>query len=903
VLPEWLILLISLVYLGILFAIASYGDNRADTGRSVISNPYIYTLSIAVYCTAWTYYGSVGRAAATGIGFLPIYLGPTLMAALWWLVLRKIIRIAKVQRITSIADFIASRYGKSALAGGLVTVIAMVGTVPYISLQLKAISRTFTFMYFYPALEQLQQQPPTIWHDTAFAVAIILAAFSILFGTRHIDATERHEGMVAAIAFESVVKLLAFSAAGIYITFFLFDGPFDLFGRMNGSPELGRMMTFDALPGGYVNWFTLTFLSMSAIMFLPRQFQVLVVENVNEEHVAKAAWLFPLYLFIINLFVLPIAMAGIARFGGNGVDPDIFVLMLPMADQQKFLSILVYIGGLSAATSMVIVATIALSTMICNQLVMATLLQIPYLRQRDLSGLVLAIRRGCIILLLLLGYIYYRTIGESVGLVSIGLVSFAAVAQLAPPLLFGIFWKGASRRGAIYGMTAGFLIWAYTLFIPSFAGSNGAVASLLAHGPFGFSLLRPYQFLGLDMFDPITHSVFWSMLANLGLLVTMSLMDHQSTMELIQASLFVDVYRRSGGPHIWQGKAMITELKKLLARFIGEGQTERALQDYGRSRDIELSAGMQADTDLVEFAEKILAGAIGAASARIMVSSVVKGEEISQEGLLSILDETSQVIEYSHRLEEKSRELEEATKKLQRANLRLQELDSLKDDFVSTVSHELRTPLTSIRSFSEILQDNPDLDHAERQKFLGIVVKETERLTRLINQILNLARIEAGQADWQMRDIDMVELTREALDSTSQLFSDKGITLSVELPDQPVILFADHDRLMRVYINLLSNAVKFCPAEGGKVEVILRHEPEGVRCEITDNGRGVPHGDEEIIFEKFHRASMAADGNPQSTGLGLSISRHIIEYHNGHIWIDPSMSVGARFIFFIPFGV
>jgi signal transduction histidine kinase len=312
---------------------------------------------------------------------------------------------------------------------------------------------------------------------------------------------------------------------------------------------------------------------------------------------------------------------------------------------------------------------------------------------------------------------------------------------------------------------------------------------------------------------------------------------------------------------------------------------------------------MQADTDLVEFVEKLLAGAIGAASARIMVSSVVKGEEISQEGLLSILDEASQVIEYSRRLEQKSRELQEATDKLQRANLRLRELDRLKDEFVSTVSHELRTPLTSIRSFSEILQDNPELSQSEKQKFLDIVVKETERLTRLINQILNLAKIEAGQADWQMRDLDMVELAREAIDSTSQLFSDKGIVLNADLPKQPVILFGDHDRLMRVLINLLSNAVKFCPAEGGRVAVVLQHQSEGVRCEIIDNGSGIPTGDEEIIFEKFHRTSSVGDGNPQGTGLGLSISRHIIEYHNGHIWADPSAKVGARFIFFIPFEV
>ncbi|MBW2467323.1 MAG: histidine kinase, partial [Deltaproteobacteria bacterium] len=400
-LQEWIILLVSLCYLGTLFAIAYYADWRSDRGKSIISNPYIYTLSIAVYCTAWTFYGSVGRAAETGIGFMPIYLGPTLMAALWWFLLRKIIRIAKVYRITSIADFLASRYGKSSLIGGLVTIIAVVGIMPYISLQLKAVSTSYSVMLHYPDIEMIQEHRiSSIWNDNAFSVAMIMAAFSILFGTRHIDATERHEGMVAAIAFESVVKLLAFSAAGIFITFIMFDGPLDLFGWVSHYQETSRLMQLEVLPGGYANWFTLTFLSMMAIMFLPRQFQVLVVENVNEEHVRKAAWLFPLYLLTINIFVLPIAFAGMLLFPEKLVAPDIYVLALPITENQEILALFIYLGGLSAATGMVIVATIALSTMLCNDLVMPVLLRVLSIQQVDLSRVLLFIRRCSIVFVL-----------------------------------------------------------------------------------------------------------------------------------------------------------------------------------------------------------------------------------------------------------------------------------------------------------------------------------------------------------------------------------------------------------------------------------------------------------------------------------------------------------------------
>ena len=447
------IILSAFAYLGVLFAIAYYADQRADAGRPVIANAYVYSLSLAVYATAWTFYGSVGRAASDGVGFLPIYIGPTLMIALWWVVMRKILRISKQNRITSLADFIASRYGKSALLGGIVTVIAVIGILPYISLQLKAVSASYLILVQYPDIVMPQTLGETpMRQDTALWVALILAAFTIAFGTRHLDAAEHHQGMVAAIAFESLVKLLAFLAVGVFVTFGLYHGFGDLFTRAAADPRLRAMMTpLGGVAGGYASWVWLTILSMMAIMFLPRQFQVTVIENLDEKHLNKAIWLFPLYMLAINVFVLPIAFGGRLHFPEGGVDADTFVLTLPMVEKQEALALLVFIGGLSAATGMVIVETIALSTMVCNDLVMPVLLRMRSLRlneQPDLTGLLLGIRRGAIVLILLLGYLYFKLAGEAYALVSIGLISFAAVAQFAPVVLGGIFWKGGTRRGA-----------------------------------------------------------------------------------------------------------------------------------------------------------------------------------------------------------------------------------------------------------------------------------------------------------------------------------------------------------------------------------------------------------------------------------------------------------------------
>ncbi|HEX9462338.1 MAG TPA: sensor histidine kinase [Alphaproteobacteria bacterium] len=907
-LPAWLVLGAGFGYLCLLFEIAYWGDKRADAGRSVVASPYVYALSIAVYCTAWTFYGSVGRAATSGVDFLPIYLGPTLVAVLWWPVMRKILRISKSNRITSIADFVASRYGKSQLLGGLVTVIAVVVITPYIALQLKAVSASYHVLSessYAGAGVAGDDAASSILGDTALYVAALMATFAILYGTRHIDATERHDGMVTAIAFESVVKLIAFLAVGLFVTYSMFDGLGDIFSRVAARPDIAPLLTSIGTSGDS-GWITLMILSMAAILFLPRQFQVLVVENVDERHLGKAVWLFPLYLLLINVFVLPLAFAGLLSFEPGSVDPDTFVLTLPMLADSPVITLLAFIGGLSAATGMVIVETIALSTMICNDLVMPILLRMPWLRltQRgDLTRLLIAIRRGSIVLILFLGYLYFRLIGGSYALVTIGLLSFAAVAQFAPAIIGGIYWRGGTRAGALAGLSLGFAIWIYTLLLPSFARSGWLSEAFLTDGLFGIALLNPYALFGLTGFDPLAHALFWSLIGNAGVYVAVSLTTRQSPTERIQATRFVEAFQQPAARDrrgLWRGQASYRDLHALVARFIGRERADRAFAGHAAARGLNLAKLAAADVPLLHFTERLLAGAIGAASARVMVASVVKGENLGLEEVMAILDEASQVIEYSRQLEQKSAELETASAELRAVNARLKELDRLKDDFIATVTHELRTPLTSIRSFSEILHDNPDIPAEQRREFLGIITKESGRLTRLINQVLDLAKIDAGRFDWQIGPVDLRGVVADAAAAVGGLFSDKSVTLAAGLPDDLPQVRADRDQLMQVFINLLSNAVKFCRSGTGRVAVTVRRLGAALEIRVVDNGPGIAAQDLDTIFEKFRQVGDALTNKPAGSGLGLPISRRIIEHFGGRIWAESRPGHGAVFIFTIP---
>ena len=882
-LPAPLVLGASLAYLLALFGVAWWADRRAAAGRSVIGNAWVYALSMGVYCTAWTYFGSVGRAASGGVWFLPIYLGPTLAMVLAWLVLRKMVRIARTWRITSIADFIASRYGKSRLLAGLVTLIALVGVVPYVALQLKAVASGFALLTGAPA-------DAHSGHGTALLIAIVLAGFTIAFGTRHLDNTERHEGLVAAIAAESVVKLLAFLAVGGFVTWGIFSGPGDLFARAMAVPEIARVLQPDAArPFAYDQWFALMLLAMLSVILLPRQFQVMVVENVDERHIRRAAWAFPAYLLLINLFVLPIALGGLLYFGsaggqagpiGLGADPETFVLSLPLAAGSKWLALAAFVGGLSAATGMVIVEAIAVSTMVCNDLVLPGLLRLKSFAARDLTGTLLAIRRAVIVALLLLGWLYFRIAGEAYALVSIGLISFAAVAQFAPALLGGMYWKGGTRNGALSGLLAGALLWAYTLMLPSIAKSGWMDAGFLREGLFGWPLLRPEALFGLVGMDSLTHALFWSLLANAGLYVGVSLMRPPQAAEASQALRFVDVFEHDAQDRVfWRGRAQVAELLELVGRFLGPQRTRALFAEQVRVLGgAPLQPQAQADPRLVQYAETLLAGAIGSASARVMVASVVEEDTLELADVMRIVEEASE---------------------LRHLNEQLKSLDRLKDDFMSSVTHELRTPLTSIRALSELMRDDPEMDAEQRRQFLGLVVAETERLSRLVNQVLDMAKIESGQADWLNADVDLAVLLNQALQTTAELFRERGAVVQLACAPGLSTLRADPDRLLQVVINLLANAAKFVPQGSGRVDVRLLRRDGMMTVEVQDNGPGVPVGQQALVFEKFRQGGDASN-RPQGTGLGLPISRRIVEHLGGRLWLRSDPGQGACFGFDLP---
>lgn len=647
----WLVIIVAVGYILLLFAIASYGDRMSrrflPSGRG---RPLIYALSLSVYCTSWTFFGSVGSASRTGIEFLTIYIGPMLVFALGYPLIRRIIRIAKAERITSIADFIGARYGKSQSVAAVATLIAVIGIIPYIALQLKAVSLSIT------AMVGPLNLPGILtffgFDDIAFVIAISMAVFTWAFGTRHIDTTEHQDGLMLAIAAEAIVKLLAFLAVGIWVTFSLFDSPIDLVLAVSEAPEVAGVFGQDINTG---NWMVMTILSAFAIILLPRQFHVTVTENNSEAELRRAAWLFPVYLVLINLFVVPIAAAGMLRFGQD-VNPDTYVLALPIDAGHPWLALFVFIGGLSAATAMVIVATVALAVMISNDIVVPLILrrrrggEILAVSGRDMSHHLLTIRRLAIFGILLLAYAYYNAAGDTAALVSIGLLSFAAIAQFAPAFIGALIWRRATARGAIAGMSAGFAVWLYTLLLPTFAESGIVSASILQTGPFGIELLKPQALFGLAI-DPFIHGTVWSLVVNLVFFVAGSLSRAPFPAETLQANIFVPAgLAPAPSFRLWRGSVSISDLQATVARYLGEARTERSFQRYARERGVELPPGGLADAGLVRFSEQLLASAIGAASSRLVLSLSLKRDDLSTKSAVKLLDDASAALQYNRDL-------------------------------------------------------------------------------------------------------------------------------------------------------------------------------------------------------------------------------------------------------------
>src|SRR5271154_4565607 len=621
-LQGWVVVVVALAYIGFLFLVASYGDRRHEVTRGSRARLLIYPLSLAIYCTSWTFCGSVGVASRTGYDFLTIYIGPMLMVGLGYPLIVRMVRLAKAQNITSIADFIAARYGKSQAVAATVALIAIIGMIPYIALQLKAVSSSVSTILAEAAGGTAQP----LLGDIALFVALAMATFAVLFGTRHIDATEHQDGLMLAIATESVVKLVAFLTVGVFVTFVMLHGPSALFARALDAPHTAAVLTRAPQLASFC---AMTALSLFAILLLPRQFHVAVVENHSEAEIRRAAWLFPLYLVLINLFVLPIALAGLLTFPAGRVDSDMFVVGLPLSFHSELMTLVAFVGGLSAATAMVIVESVALAIMVSNDIVVPLILK----RRATLAGApsdagaqLLTTRRIAIFAILLLAYIYYRSAGDA-QLASIGLLSFAAVAQFAPAYFGGLIWRRGTALAGIVG------------------------AGILADGPWGLALLRPQALFGLDL-PPLVHGVLISLAANIIFFIGCSLGGAPSAIERVQADVFVPPTLPILGPMAPSSRrrrppATVEELTATVARYLGEERPRESFASFAVTRRISLEPQAEAGFELLQYGEYLLASAIGAASSRLVLSLLLRKRTVSTKAALKLLDDANAAIHYN----------------------------------------------------------------------------------------------------------------------------------------------------------------------------------------------------------------------------------------------------------------
>jgi Na+/proline symporter/signal transduction histidine kinase len=642
-LHDWSVIAVAFGYIGFLFFVASYGDRLSLLPRGRVS-ALIYPLSLAIYCTSWTFFGSVGFATRTSTDFLAIYVGPILMIGFCTPLLRRVIQLAKSQNITSIADFIAARYGKSQAVAATVAFIAIVGSVPYIALQLKAVASSLETIL---SEDQAFSSIPIIG-DIALVVTLAMAVFAVLFGTRQTDATEHQHGLMLAVATESIVKLVAFIAAGAFVTFWMF-GPVELIERAMKTPEAVRAISYTPSIG---NFLTMVLLSFCAIMLLPRQFHVSVVENTNDAEVGRARWLFPLYLVAINVFVIPIALAGLVTFPFGAVDSDMYVLALPIEGNSPLLSVVVFVGGLSAATAMVIVECVALSIMVSNDIIVPLVLQRgPESRVgKDFGDFLLRVRRFAIFAIMVMAYFYYRALGNA-QLAAIGLLSFAAIAQFAPAFFGGLVWRRANASGAIGGMLVGFAVWFYTLFLPSFMDTSTAGLLLLQQGPFGIAALRPQALFGADL-PPLMHGVLWSLSLNILTYIVLSLLRQPSSIERLQAEVFVPNELTPMTPAFrrWRTTVTVQDILSTVAQYLGPERARESFEAFAASHRVSLEPAAPADFELLQHAEYLIASSIGAASSRLVMSLLLRKRTVSAKAALKLLDDSHAALHFNREM-------------------------------------------------------------------------------------------------------------------------------------------------------------------------------------------------------------------------------------------------------------
>jgi len=876
-----------LFYLALLFLVAYLAERKKS--KLWINNPYIYALSLAVYCTAWTYYGSIGVAATGGLNYLPIYVGPIMIIPAWIYINTRIVRISRINKISSLADFISLRYGNSRSLSAMITIVCLLAIVPYIGLQIKAISETFH-------LVTETEISKNILTDSGTFVVLLIALFSSYYGTRYVDASEKRLGIISAIAFESLLKLFFIIVLGIFVIYFAFNGFSDIYEKASRFADFKQKNTFNGIEGA-MNWMVLCMISGTAICILPRQFHTAIVENRQEKHIKTAIWFFPLYLLIFTVFIFPIAWAGRLIFDGQNVNPEFYSILIPQHFNNTWITVCVFLGGLSSSISMIIISAITLSIMLSNNLIIPYGLLGKFKAENEIKNTrnITNIRKFSIFALIIMAFAFYKYFILKASLDSVGLISFVIIAQLAPAFFGAIFWRRGSYKGAVAGLLAGLVICYFGLIIPQYYFSfNQELKGALR------DLYEGFSFFTIPFLGRIPEIFFWSLLVNTGLFSIISVSTKGDYRERNFAELYVDIdkyIQNHENAFIWRGTAYVSDIKNILERFLGKKKTEQALRIFNLKYNID-SQAETADSRFIKFSENLLAGRIGTASAKILIEGVTKEDKISLKEVLNILEESKETIILNKKLTEQSEELKKLSDDLRNANKNLIIKDQQKDDFLDSVAHELRTPITAIRSAGEILADDDDIPLDIKRDFLNNIITESDRLSEIINDILYLDKLEHGEIALHVKENNILETYKKALNPLLHLIQQKNIHVSeVNLLHQ-VLFEYDEARMIQLFQNILGNALKFTD-EQGTIQTKFTEKENRLVITLFNTGKHIPEEDLEMIFDKFYQSKSQNILKPAGSGLGLAICKKIVKAQGGTIKAENS-GLGVTFTVTLP---
>lgn len=896
-------------YIGALYAIANWAESSSPRAKRWSSSAMVYVLSIAVYCTSWTFYGSVGLASRSGIIVYTIYLGPTLLMLILWPLMRRILLVKQTYHVNSIADFLSARFNRSLYLAGLTSVVAMIGIIPYLALQLKSINNTVSVI-----LDQNVSGNTITW-----IIWLGVVLFTIIFGVRHIDPTERHPGMMMALAVEAVIKLVAMLAVGIFVCFFLFDSPNQIFEQLQREhPDAARQM---AQTPNFITWVSYLILAGSAFFLLPRQFHVMVIENPKIHYIKQAQWKVPIYLFLMTIFVMPISAAGILLLGST--PPDTYMLALPMSQQQFALTLLVFIGGFSAAMAMLMISGMTLSTMFSNHLALPLLRQ--FFPRRKFGRFLLQIRWFAVVLVFIAGQSFYLFLSESYLLVNMGMISFCAVLQLLPLVLAGLYWRNVNTRGAIIGLSAGFIVWAYCLFIPSLMKSGWIDGSLLVAGPWGIEWLHPEHLFGSTM-NRVSHGAFWSMLANISGVIFGSLLFKESESESRYNAEFIDNMTQTQSEDDLLGLELPRNiaiepkkaiLQQLFQHYFPDEEAQHKLQqsiNEANLGDSEYLTTIEL-ANLEKSAERYLSGATGSAMAHILIQDSglftpqeMQALEQAYSHLLSQLkisptqlrqqlnyakEKEKLVEEYNSQLEvqveQRTNELQQAMSQLKQTQSQLVEKEKQASlgMLVAGVAHEINTPIgicvTASSNLSEEVNllkqayERKQLDEKHLLEFLDlcdesalIIHKNNERASELIRSFKQIA---VDQSSDELRDFELKQYIDEIMLSLRPQLKKVPHQVEIECPEG-IQCSSYAGTLSQILTNLIMNSLihAFTPDQRGQIKIRIEEQTETFSIDYKDDGRGLEEDEAKRLFDPFYTTKR----NQGGSGLGTHLIHNLV---------------------------